>query len=136
MPPADNASALNLSGMWRGLYNYPRAQPSVHFTADLAETDSWLVGMTEETASAGDVRGCKISATLQGRRSGASVTWLKLYDGSSRNYDSVHYTGVVNADGTEIEGRWTIPGIWSGTFLMIRSRGAVLATARETTEQI
>jgi hypothetical protein len=132
MPPP----ALNLSGLWQGRFSYPRGRPPTSFVADLAETDCWIVGLTEEIAAVGDARGRKISASLQGRRTGRSVTWLKLYDASSRNYDTVHYAGEVSNDGSEIAGRWTIPGGWSGTFLMIRSARADLAATRETVEQI
>jgi hypothetical protein len=102
----------------------------------LTESDCWLTGATEETGATGDARGLTITATLQGRRTGCSVTWLKIYDGSFRLYDSVHYAGDVNADGTEIEGRWTVPGSWSGRFLMIRSGGLSAALAREVIEKV
>ena len=49
---------------------------------------------------AGDARGLTITATLQGRRTGRSVTWLKIYDGSFRLYDSVQYAGDINGDGS------------------------------------
>ena len=32
--------------------------------------------------------------------------------------------GGLDDNGNEIEGRWTVPGIWSGTFLMVRNSGA------------
>lgn len=106
------------------------------FVARLSETNAWLDGFTQETGTAGDARGLTISATLQGRRTGHSVTFLKLYTGSHRGYDSVHYAGAVNADGTEIAGRWTVPGSWSGTFVMTRSAGSAAARTREVAEQV
>jgi hypothetical protein len=114
---------LDLSGQWSGLYSYPpgRGREPVAFTATLKETDGWLEGSTTEVGQVGAARGLTISATLQGRRSGRSVTFLKTYDGSFRSYDAVQYVGDVRDDGCEIEGRWTIQGNWSGTFLMIRS---------------
>ena len=34
----------------------------------------------------------------------------------------MYYEGAVNADATEISGRWQLPGVnLSGTFLMVRS---------------
>ena len=41
------------------------------------------------------------------------------------------YAGAVNADHTEIEGDWTVPGVWSGKFLMIRNRGQAQAVTRK-----
>jgi hypothetical protein len=127
--------ALNLSGVWRGQFDYPRKLPPVAFSATLEENDSWLVGATEEIASFGDERGVTITAIIQGRRSGASVTWLKLYDQAPHFY-AVQYAGVVSDDGDEISGRWTVPGSWSGTFLMIREGGRAVARVREATETV
>jgi hypothetical protein len=77
-----------------------------------------------------------ISATLQGRRDGARVTWLKLYDRMLRAYNEVAYEGQVNEDATEISGQWRIPGNWSGTFLMIRAPTRTLARRIATRERL
>jgi hypothetical protein len=127
---------LDLSGVWQGVYSYPGRRDPVAFVATLDESQSWLTGATEETGDTGDARGVTISATLQGRRTGSAVTWLKLYDRASRVYDAVHYEGDVSADGREIHGRWTISGSWSGTFLMIRAGGDAVALMRETAERV
>ncbi|MGV4858653.1 hypothetical protein ACSW3B_19050, partial [Acetobacter senegalensis] len=50
---------------------------------------------------------------------GSLVMFVKLYEGGNRQH-SVQYEGTVNEDGTEISGTWSIPGNWSGQFLMIR----------------
>jgi len=132
----DPEGVLNLSGVWLGRYGYPRGRPPVSFTARLTETDSWLVGATEEKASVGEARGRTIGATLQGRRIGRSVTFLKLYDVVDRAHDSVHYQGEVAGDGSEIHGRWTISDRWSGPFVMVRSGRTVEALTRVTAEQV
>ncbi len=116
-------NALDLSGTWQGFYNYPIAHEPVPFTTTLTDADGTLLGATEEVGNVGDARGLTISATLQGRRAGFSITWLKIYDGQFQHYDAVRYTGTISEDGLEIEGRWTVPGNWSGTFLMIRAAG-------------
>jgi hypothetical protein len=136
MSEADDAGALDLSGVWHGQYSYPRNRAPVPFVATLTESNGWLTGATEETGVAGDARGLTITATLQGRRTGRSVTWLKIYDGSFRLYDSVQYAGDINGDGTEIEGRWTVPGSWSGKFLMIRFGGLAGALLQKATERV
>ena len=51
-------------------------------------------------------------------------------------YDVVQYSGAVRDEGLEIAGTWTVPGSWSGTFLMIRTRGLVLAAARTQAEKV
>ena len=101
------------------------------FTAELAQHAQWLTGRTAELGRSGDARGLTISASLQGRRDGSHVSWLKTYDRVWRTYDAVSYEGAVNDDGTEISGRWTVPLSWSGTFLMIRQPSKQAARARE-----
>ncbi len=132
----EQGDGLDLSGVWQGVYSYPVSRKPVSFVATLSETGGWLTGATEETGTVGDARGLTISATLQGRRTGRSVTFLKTYDGAYRGYDSVQYTGEVNEDGIEIEGRWTVRSNWSGTFLMIRSSGPPVASVAERSEEV
>jgi len=48
----------------------------------------------------------------------------------------VGYAGALNEDATEIQGRWSIPGVWSGKFLMIRPEGARAALLREVFETV
>ncbi len=129
-------TALNLTGAWNGLFSYPSAIAPTPFTATLTDTGGWLTGTTEELAIAGDAQGKTITATLQGRRTGRSITFLKTYDGMPSGYDMVHYAGDLNHDGTEIEGSWTVPGNWSGKFLMIRASGAGMGLVREVEERV
>ncbi len=129
MQPGGGSGESDLSGAWSGLYTFPRAQPPVFFEAVLVEATSWLTGtITEEVEIEGHRR--MLEAVVQGRRSGSSVTWLKIYDGGLRAYDAVHYEGRVNAEATEIEGKWRIPGNWSGGFLMIRAGGRQAVRSR------
>ncbi len=126
MSEPDERFSLDLSGLWQGLYSYPqgRGRNPVSFSAKLKDADGWLDGATSEVGEVGAARGLTISATLQGRRTGRSVTFLKTYDGEFRGYDAVQYAGEVRDGGDEIEGRWTVPGSWSGAFLMIRTSPA------------
>jgi hypothetical protein len=136
MTQSNEPVGLDLTGSWRGQYTYPSHKQPVHFTATLTETAGWLVGAIEEIGTVGSARGLTITATVQGRRSGFSATFLKLYDGAFREYDTVHYAGDVNHDGTEIEGRWTIPGSWSGRFLMVRAGGQAEKRVLRITEKV
>jgi hypothetical protein len=127
----------NLTGPWAGLYSYPwGSKKPVHFTATLADSNEWITGYTEEIATVGSSTGKTITATLQGRRTGRSVTFLKTYDTVPEGYDAVRYEGDVNEDGTEIEGRWTIPGNWSGRFLMTRAGQIGIALVQKIEEKV
>ncbi len=123
---------FDISGVWHGRFSYPRDREPISFVATLVETSTWLAGATEEVGFAGEAKGKLISATLQGSRHGSVVTFLKTYDALHRGYDAVRYDGALSVDGTEIVGRWTVPGSWSGAFLMIRAGGAVEELERKT----
>ena len=127
---------FDLTGFWRGLYSYPIKRAPVPFTASLNESGGWITGATEEVATARVALGRTLTATVQGRRTGSSVRFLKLYDSPIRVYDSVAYDGSVNPEGTEIEGRWTVPGNWSGTFLMIREAEIAATQAKTAKEKV
>jgi hypothetical protein len=135
MPQPDDPSHLNLTGTWHGLYSYPSNKKPVSFIAMVSELDGMFDGTTEETGSAGDATGQRLTASVQGRRTGRSLTMLKIYHGAHALYDSVQYAGELNEDGSEISGTWRVPESWSGTFLMIRSRTVATAIAKETAEQ-
>jgi hypothetical protein len=132
----ESGNSLDLTGSWQGQYSYTRNKAPVAFSARLNESDSWLDGVIEEIGTAGEAKGRPIAATLQGRRQGRTVTWLKLYHGSFRLYDSVQYTGEVSADGQEIEGRWTIHGNSAGRFLMVRQGGNVAARKKRVAVKV
>ena len=133
---SDSADSLNLTGVWNGLFSYPRAIEPTPFVATLQEGGGWLSGAIEEIARVGPTKGQPLTATVQGRRNGHSVTFLKIYDNPPPNYDAVQYSGDVNHDGSEIEGRWTIPGVWSGKFLMIRAGAVQAGLLRDVAERV
>ena len=127
----------NLTGVWQGLYTYPRLLQRVLFGATLIESGNSVTGSTHEIASVGPHKGETILALLDGQRSGYSVTFTKKYDEHLTNYKrSIVYDGTVSSDVTEIEGQWSIAGSWSGKFLMIRSAGKEQAVDRKVFERI
>ncbi|HEX4861964.1 MAG TPA: hypothetical protein VFV07_12050 [Rhizomicrobium sp.] len=128
--------ADNLTGIWHGLYTYPVARARVLFDATLIESGAWLTGSTHEIAASGPAKGQTIYATLDGQRAGQRVTFTKTYDGTAPGYGVVQYEGTLSADASEIEGRWSIRGSWSGKFLMIRSTGKTQAVEHHTFERI
>jgi len=82
----DTADGLDLSGTWHGQYNYQgRKKDPVPFVAHLAEGDSWLTGVITEVGTVGTAKGIEIEATVDGRRAGRSIIFLKLYNGAHRD---------------------------------------------------
>ena len=111
----------SLTGVWDGTFVQPQVG-MVTFLATLIESGGALGGNVTEPCIE---PGCPLSthnASIAGHRSGSAVSFVKRYEPSGYGYDTVFYEGLVNAEATEIDGRWTLPGIpLSGTFLMVRS---------------
>jgi hypothetical protein len=125
----------SLTGVWQGLYSYPIARKSVSFVATLIETAGAVSGTTHEPCAVGGAPGETLFATLAGSRNDSTVAFVKTYDGANPHYGVVQYEGILSGDGTEIEGRWIVPGNWSGKFLMIRSAGREEAVGRKVFER-
>jgi len=111
----------DLSGDWIGNYSYPGQLEPVPFLAALFESNGQLTGETTEPGQTIEM-GETAHALLHGSRMGAQVRFTKVYD--TIEEDPVLYEGTVDEAGTEIHGRWTIVGEWSGSFLMRRSAAA------------
>ena len=124
----DQGNTINLTGIWQGLYSYPRALKPVSFVATLIETESWVSGSTHEPHR---LSGESLCSTLIGRREGYSVSFVKTYEQSADGgYTAdIRYEGLIHADATEIAGRWIIRADWSGKFLMIRGTYEAMAKA-------
>jgi hypothetical protein len=121
----------DLTGVWDGSFVQPQAG-MVTFLATLIDSGGALAGsMTEPCMTPG----CPLSihkASIAGHRSGSSVSFVKRYEPPGYGYDKVTYEGLVNADATEIDGRWRLPGApLSGAFLMVRSTKPAEAVATE-----
>ena len=113
---------LNLSGAWKGIFNYPRSLPANQFDAELRDHQGGLTGETFERGNSLHDEGRPLHAMIEGHRHGFDVSFVKRYDEFKRSATPVHYSGKVSADGNEISGTWDIPNHWSGTFLMIRAK--------------
>ena len=125
----------NLTGVWDGTYVQPRVG-MVTFLATLIDSGGALGGnVTEPCILPGCLVGGTHTASIAGHRSGSAVSFIKRYEPSGCGYDTVFYEGVVNADATEIDGRWRLPRL-SGTFLMVRSTKPAqsIATDEQTKE--
>ena len=128
------SSPKNLTGVWQGLFSYPRMYRAAGFTATLIEAGSQLSGTTTEIAALGPRDGMAVSAFLSGRRNGSHVIFTKQYEGPEPPNHAVEYEGALTEDFMEIDGRWFIPGSWAGRFLMIRSGGRSVEEARQAFE--
>jgi hypothetical protein len=126
----------SLTGVWDGTYLQP-GTGIVTFLATLIEAGGALGGSVTEPCV---MPGCPMSthnASIAGSRSRSAVSFVKRYEPPGYGYDKVSYEGAVNAEATEIEGRWSIPGSgFSGSFLMVRaSRPAESVTVEEQTKE-
>lgn len=114
-----DAQTQDLTGVWNGLYSYPDGR-SVTFVATLIESGTTLTGSTHEPCVGGGCPAGTLFASLMGSRDGSAVSFRKTYEAAGPHFRTVNYEGRLNAEATEIEGRWSIPGVWSGKFMMIR----------------
>lgn len=129
----------DISGAWTGLYQYTMWPAiSATFGAALLQSGQNLTGRTTEQPGFGRAKGLIMEATLDGLRTGASVSWTKTYDDRRLFPEPVRYVGVLNHDASEISGTWTIRTTgWlikrggAGTFLMVRDRGKEAAQTQE-----
>jgi hypothetical protein len=127
---------LNLTGVWHGLYSYQAYRQPVYFVATLIDSGSFVSGTTHESEIGEHGAPLTLFASVEGSRSEYAVSFTKSYDGESGWDHSVTYTGMLNADATEIEGQWTIGNKASGRFLMIRNRGVTESVVRKIYEKI
>ena len=127
---------LDVSGRWNGVFNYPRGLPPSGFRAELRDHAGAISGESNERSDQGPDRGTSIKALISGTRTGEAIRFTKRYDALSRADYAVNYDGTISSDGDEIIGRWSIPGIWEGTFLMVRQAGRASAKERRVAETI
>ena len=118
-------AALDLTGHWRGVFNYPDGSPPNEFDAELRDVGGVITGETCEPSDGIDDIASDQRAFVEGARTGPAVRFVKRYDELHR--DPVHYDGTVDAEATEIAGTWTIQGVWSGSFLMVRPAAQAVA---------
>ena len=121
----------DLTGVWDGTYIQPSVG-MVTFLTTLIETGGALGGSVTEPCMTSGCPASTHNASIAGQRSGSAVSFVKTYEPPGYGYDKVFYEGAVNADATEISGRWRLPGgTLSGTFLMVRSTTAAESTVTE-----
>lgn len=108
-----------LTGFWVGRYSYDGGfGDPVQFLVNLDEADGALSGTISEPNSIG-LSSRELRAFVSGVRQGQQVSFAKTYDGASDAAHRVDYHGLLNSEGTEIVGRWTIAPV-GGDFAMRR----------------
>ena len=129
-------TALDLTDTWHGRFTYPRQNAPSSFTAELRQVGDTLTGVIDEPGI-GPADGLVLTSSVAGQVAGTSVTLLKTYDVVVAGYSAeVHYEGGIRDEGLEIAGTWSIPGAWSGDFIMIRARGLTRSASRRQTERV
>ena len=136
MSATSGENRLSLTGLWNGLFSCPRLRDPTQFVAILIQSGASFSGTTHEPCPTEQIPGGVLYATLQGQRSGTAVAFIKTYDGTGGWTHSVKYEGTLSDDGTEIEGRWHVPRVWSGRFLMVRSGAKEESVVRKALEPV
>jgi hypothetical protein len=110
----------SLTGSWSGAYRYPGAAGhETVFNAQIEEVGGAFAGTTQEPNEFADPMLSVLTADIEGVRADRSVTFTKFYHHSGIGH-AVRYEGTADDALMRIEGRWTVPGSWSGTFFMVR----------------
>jgi hypothetical protein len=125
---------FDLTGRWSGIFNYPALFPPNSFEADIRDSGGLITGLISQPREAFEGPGPARQAVIEGSREGSILNFVKIYDDLDR--PTPHYHGVIQPGGDEIEGEWTIPGDWSGTFLMIRGGRAEEAVERKVSVEV
>ena len=99
----------SLTGVWDGTFIQPGVG-AVTFLATLIEAGGALSGSVTEPCMMPGCPRSEHNASLAGSRSGSAVSFVKRYEPPGYGYDTVAYEGSVNADATEIDGRWRNSG--------------------------
>lgn len=124
-----------LTGVWHGLYSYPRYLRPVYFVASLLSSGQSFSGTTHEAIAGRHGAPLTCFATISGLCSELNVEFHKTYDGTNGYKHGVDYGGTLDGEGNEIEGTWTIPGNWTGKFLMIRKPSMTEVRIRKVFER-
>ena len=127
-------TGFDLNGRWAGMYHYPALYPPNRFTATIRDIGGLITGEIEQPGEFFEPAGTVQRAIIEGRREGNLLTFIKFYDDLRR--PTPHYRGVIQPGGDEIEGEWTIPGDWSGRFMMIRMPEAEEKVERRVGEEV
>ena len=101
----------DLSGVWYGRYAADGGEEDNGFIAHLEELGGAFTGtISEPDRDSGGIR----RADVTGVRVGATIRFVKQYDGTGGWVHAVHYAGQVDAEGVEAAGSWIVEGLTGG----------------------
>ena len=129
------SNANSLAGSWAGRYYYPNGLEPVPFDASLIQLGGAISGTITEIATIGWHAGRPLMSTISGGVEGTEVFFTKTYESNDTGYGVVQYHGRVNADATEIRGRWVI-GNESAAFVMTRPARVVQTETKKIAEPV
>lgn len=124
----------DISGRWTGMFNYPAKFPTTPFEAELRQEGGRIVGTIIEPDKIFGTG--NPTSVVDGTIEGSRVAFSKFYESGQESFDLVQYEGAVADEGREISGRWSIPGDWSGTFIMVRASEPAPPAEAETAEPV
>ncbi|HYD13420.1 MAG TPA: hypothetical protein VEC11_11300 [Allosphingosinicella sp.] len=130
------SGAVDLSGDWIGFYNYDFPCPPTQFEAAIRDCGGLITGVTTERFDGPDGLGTVLQAVIDGRREGAILRFTKIYDDLALAPDVIFYEGLIQSEGDEVEGDWSIPGQGAGTFMMMRKSGKKAAETLKVEEKV
>lgn len=120
-PPPDP-----LSGKWSGRFEYPpgpNSYPPVSFDLSVELKNGTFTGRTTEPNTFGDNTTNYLYGDVSGTFNLATgeIFYTKTYDGTGGVNHSVSYRGLLSANKSVIDGRWTLADGTSGAFRLEKS---------------
>jgi len=109
----------DVTGVWYGRYEADQWDETNGFIAVLEELAGAVTGVITERDSDGSGRIRR--ALVSGHRDGATLIFIKQYDGTGGHDHALDYAGRIDAEGLEVTGKWA-QLISSGNFTMEREK--------------
>ncbi|WP_420391583.1 hypothetical protein [Acuticoccus sp.] len=126
----------SLTGDWTGVYDYDALEfEPAPFVARLAQAGAAITGSTVEPDTFHNGAPHELTAVLRGSVVGNEVSFVKRYEGAKLNY-AVRYSGILDAAGDRIEGRWRIKGAYLGTGPFVMDRRSPRVEPREAAVRV
>ncbi|GAA0654042.1 hypothetical protein [Brevundimonas lenta] len=130
---------VDLSGRWTGVYFYPFDPienpfddlPPVPFTAELSDVAGAVSGTAAEPDLLYDAAAV-IPSIIDGWHDGRTLRFVKFSEAAEGFEHPIHYDGAISSDGLSVDGHWSIPSAWSGTFQMQRRAAPAAASIKQS----
>ena len=108
--PAMAQTYSQLTGVWQGVYWGEGNQPTA-FQATLQQgANGEFTGSIVETNTFSEEQIPFLLATIRGSVRGATVTFVKTYDGTGGQTHTINYSGQLSSGGRHVVGEWEANG--------------------------